>query len=301
MTDPATPTRPRQPWTTMLDGRQLRRLRRQHGLSQEQLAAHAGISLTTIRRLEHQPAAPCRSRTLGRLARALGEHPACLNPPHPEPPGTQPRHPSDQAVKDSVKEAITNGPAHWPHGGRQADQSCTRPSPQPPQRSLLPRRSDAGTVRVSGRDIDGLMLCGEMYGAPYDLLAALPERPAGPAARHRSPVAGRRIRRDRPARTGAGVVLADPPRPGRRGPAVRGRAAVARTAGPPARGPGRPPGAGIQPRRASWASRGGARNAGSAPRSADMSGAATCPTPKPAGPRFPAAAIRGNDGPSRSS
>ena len=36
----------------------------------------------------------------------------------------------------------------------------------------LPRRSDAGTVRVSGRDIDGLMLCGEMHGAPYDLLAA---------------------------------------------------------------------------------------------------------------------------------
>ena len=36
----------------------------------------------------------------------------------------------------------------------------------------LPRRSDAGTVRVCGRDIDGLILCGEMYGAPYDLLAA---------------------------------------------------------------------------------------------------------------------------------
>ena len=34
------------------------------------------------------------------------------------------------------------------------------------------RRSDAGTVRVSDRDIAGLMLCGEMYGAPYDLLAA---------------------------------------------------------------------------------------------------------------------------------
>ena len=34
------------------------------------------------------------------------------------------------------------------------------------------RRADAGTVRLSQRDIDGLLLCGEHYGAPYDLLAA---------------------------------------------------------------------------------------------------------------------------------
>jgi hypothetical protein len=33
------------------------------------------------------------------------------------------------------------------------------------------RRADAGTVRLSQRDIDGLLLCGEQYGAPYDLLA----------------------------------------------------------------------------------------------------------------------------------
>jgi hypothetical protein len=33
------------------------------------------------------------------------------------------------------------------------------------------RRADAGTVRLSQRDIDGLLLCGEHYGAPYDLLA----------------------------------------------------------------------------------------------------------------------------------
>ena len=38
---------------------------------------------------------------------------------------------------------------------------------------ILPpgRRADAGTVRLGGRDIAGLLLCGEMYGAPYDLLA----------------------------------------------------------------------------------------------------------------------------------
>jgi hypothetical protein len=33
------------------------------------------------------------------------------------------------------------------------------------------RRADAGEVRLSQRDIDGLLLCGEHYGAPYDLLA----------------------------------------------------------------------------------------------------------------------------------
>jgi hypothetical protein len=33
------------------------------------------------------------------------------------------------------------------------------------------RRADAGAVRLSQRDIDGLMLCGEHFGAPYDLLA----------------------------------------------------------------------------------------------------------------------------------
>ena len=55
-----------------------------------------------------------------------------------------------------------------PHTGRtggEADQSCTRPLPQPPQQSCFPGGSDAGTVRVSGRDIAGLMLCGEMYVA----------------------------------------------------------------------------------------------------------------------------------------
>jgi hypothetical protein len=33
------------------------------------------------------------------------------------------------------------------------------------------RRADAGMVRLSQRDIDGLMLCGEHHGAPFDLLA----------------------------------------------------------------------------------------------------------------------------------
>src|SRR5215510_12956726 len=34
------------------------------------------------------------------------------------------------------------------------------------------RRADAGTVRLGPRDVAGLVLCGDMYGAPYDLLAS---------------------------------------------------------------------------------------------------------------------------------
>jgi transcriptional regulator with XRE-family HTH domain len=72
-------TRPAaQRWTTVVDGARLRHLRHWQGLSQEQLASQAGISLTTMRRLERQPAASCRCRTLGRLAVALGEEPARL-------------------------------------------------------------------------------------------------------------------------------------------------------------------------------------------------------------------------------
>jgi hypothetical protein len=35
-----------------------------------------------------------------------------------------------------------------------------------------PRRADYGAVRLGQRDIDGLILCAEHFGAPYDLLAA---------------------------------------------------------------------------------------------------------------------------------
>ena len=76
-------TRPAQPQTFILDGPRLRQLRRQRGLSQEELADQAGVSLTTVARLERQSCASCRGWTLGRLARALGEHPATttLRPP----------------------------------------------------------------------------------------------------------------------------------------------------------------------------------------------------------------------------
>jgi hypothetical protein len=43
---------------------------------------------------------------------------------------------------------------------------------QDSQGNTLARRADAGAVRLSGRDVAGLVLCADMYGAPYDLLAA---------------------------------------------------------------------------------------------------------------------------------
>jgi len=45
---------PTQRWTTVLDGERLRQLRQQQRLSQEKLADLAGISLTTMARLERQ-------------------------------------------------------------------------------------------------------------------------------------------------------------------------------------------------------------------------------------------------------
>ncbi len=80
MTTTQSPPHAAQRWTTVLDGHQLRRLRQQRGLSQERLASQAGISLTAVTRLERQPSAPCRCRTLARLAAALGVQPATLTP-----------------------------------------------------------------------------------------------------------------------------------------------------------------------------------------------------------------------------
>ena len=55
--------------------------------------------------------------------------------------------------------------------------------------TATPRRSDHGTVRLGRRDVDGLILCAEHSGAPYDLLAAAlaaqPARLRGITARWR--------------------------------------------------------------------------------------------------------------------
>jgi hypothetical protein len=52
------------------------------------------------------------------------------------------------------------------------------------------QRADAGAVRLTDRDVAGLLLAGDMYGVPYDLLAAFlgvaPARLRGIVARWRS-------------------------------------------------------------------------------------------------------------------
>ncbi|HUY44910.1 MAG TPA: helix-turn-helix transcriptional regulator [Streptosporangiaceae bacterium] len=74
----AAPTILAQRWTTVLDGQRLRELRSQRGLSQGELANRAEVSPATVARLERR--APCRTRTLARLAAVLGEHPSAIAP-----------------------------------------------------------------------------------------------------------------------------------------------------------------------------------------------------------------------------
>jgi transcriptional regulator with XRE-family HTH domain len=65
-------------WTAVVDGQRLRELRRQQALSQVELAKLAGVSAHAVSKLERHPASYCRSRTLARLAAALGESPAAI-------------------------------------------------------------------------------------------------------------------------------------------------------------------------------------------------------------------------------
>ena len=74
-------------WFTTLDGTRLRQLRRQHGLSAAELAGKAGVGLSTVTRLERVRQPRCRTRTLARLAAALGQPPAALIPSPPNPTG----------------------------------------------------------------------------------------------------------------------------------------------------------------------------------------------------------------------
>jgi hypothetical protein len=164
----------------------------------------------------------------------------------------------------------------------------------------LPRRLDAGEVRVSGRDISGLMLCGEMYGAPDDLLAAYlnvqPDRLRGIVARWRA--AGYA----ETGQLGPGPAWCWLTRPGLAALGLQfaaGRPSLGRLAHLRAVLAARialessPAGQAGQP----W----WRWNAASAPLPAARSAAATSPTPKPAGPRSLAAHIRRNGGPSRPS
>jgi DNA-binding XRE family transcriptional regulator len=66
------------PASVAIDGGRLRELRGALGLSQQELACRAGVSLTTAGRLEREPDPACRGWTVGRLAAVLGTEPAGL-------------------------------------------------------------------------------------------------------------------------------------------------------------------------------------------------------------------------------
>ncbi len=85
---------PLPPHTAIIDGRLLRQLRRQRGLSIDDLAHQAGVGITTLGRLERQDRPRCRMTTLARLARELDADPAAIailvrlgknEPPHRPP------------------------------------------------------------------------------------------------------------------------------------------------------------------------------------------------------------------------
>jgi hypothetical protein len=65
-------------------------------------------------------------------------------------------------------------PENGRSGDRQQGRAGTGEGMHAPetQETALPRRDDAGTFKITDRDITGLTLCAEQYGAPYDLLAA---------------------------------------------------------------------------------------------------------------------------------
>jgi DNA-binding XRE family transcriptional regulator len=65
-------------WTMVIDGSEVRRLRRQLGLSQKSLADQAHVGATTIVRLEQQDRTPCRPWTLARIAAALEIRPDAI-------------------------------------------------------------------------------------------------------------------------------------------------------------------------------------------------------------------------------
>jgi transcriptional regulator with XRE-family HTH domain len=78
MTGTLSPARKAGRWFTVVDGVRLRQLRRQHGLSPAELAGKAGVSMSTVIRLERQPRPSCRTRTAALLATALGQSPVAF-------------------------------------------------------------------------------------------------------------------------------------------------------------------------------------------------------------------------------
>lgn len=68
-------------WRTVpIDGRRLRQIRAERGLSQQNLAHKTDLGLTTIRRLECDPRPACHAWTRDLIAAALDTEPCNLAP-----------------------------------------------------------------------------------------------------------------------------------------------------------------------------------------------------------------------------
>ncbi|MDQ2877245.1 MAG: hypothetical protein M3Y33_21515 [Actinomycetota bacterium] len=60
---------------------------------------------------------------------------------------------------------VARAPVAWDRigqAGQTRRERMNQAMPAPPAPAAPPRRSDAGTVRLTGRDIAGLVLCGDM-------------------------------------------------------------------------------------------------------------------------------------------
>jgi transcriptional regulator with XRE-family HTH domain len=100
-------------WTAVVNGQRLRELRRQRGLSQVELAQLAEVSPNTVSKLERQQTTACRSRTLARLAAALGEPPSAIFPQRGGPFGLTPRH-SSVVCQVSLDLFVPGDACRWP-------------------------------------------------------------------------------------------------------------------------------------------------------------------------------------------
>lgn len=183
-TSPASPPEPPlPPHTAVIDGPLLRRLRHDSGLSIEDLAWQARVGQTTLGRLERADRPRCRLSTLIRLAHKLGHDPARIavlvrfgknDPPTIPQPGTSIDRPTPPAVSLAYPGQFrpSHNPARrsdWEKGATQRAGHVNHDTSQ--LTGPASRRSDVGAVRLTGRDVTGMVLCGEQYGAPYDLLA----------------------------------------------------------------------------------------------------------------------------------
>lgn len=70
--------RPDRYWITTLDGTRLREARVERGLTRDKLAAEAGVSPSTMARLESQRTASCHRATLYRIAATLADDPVLV-------------------------------------------------------------------------------------------------------------------------------------------------------------------------------------------------------------------------------